>query len=162
MLDLRNHGNREDDKNRENPGCKPQVPQTTGLEIPDHVHGMLLLPRNPPSCFTSFGFCYLSLFPSLLALYISHTHFPLTPNLFANPSHGLMQHQAGTHRGEKEREGEEGRKRRKGETRGAAAPTSWRTQILIDGPAIRNANRHDSRESTRAHRFAEKTIFYSV
>ena len=30
-----NHGNRENDENHENPGCKPRVPQTTGLEIPD-------------------------------------------------------------------------------------------------------------------------------
>ena len=28
-----NHGNHEND--HKNPGCKPQVPQTTGLEIPD-------------------------------------------------------------------------------------------------------------------------------
>ena len=31
-----NHGNHENDGNHENPGCKPRVPQTTGLEIPDH------------------------------------------------------------------------------------------------------------------------------
>ena len=30
-----NHGNNENDENHENPGCKPRVPQTTGLEIPD-------------------------------------------------------------------------------------------------------------------------------
>ena len=30
-----NHGNHENDKSHRNPGCKPQVPQTTGLEIPD-------------------------------------------------------------------------------------------------------------------------------
>ena len=30
-----NHGNHENDENHENPGCKPRVPQTTGLEIPD-------------------------------------------------------------------------------------------------------------------------------
>ena len=29
-----NHGNHENDENHENPGCKPRVPQTTGLEIP--------------------------------------------------------------------------------------------------------------------------------
>ena len=32
----RNHGNHGNDKNHGNPGCKPRVPQTTGLEIPDH------------------------------------------------------------------------------------------------------------------------------
>ena len=35
VLDSRNHGNHENDKNHENPGCKPRVPQTIGLEIPD-------------------------------------------------------------------------------------------------------------------------------
>ena len=30
-----NHGNHENDENHGNPGCKPRVPQTTGLEIPD-------------------------------------------------------------------------------------------------------------------------------
>ena len=30
-----NHGNHENDENHRNPGCKPRVPQTTGLEIPD-------------------------------------------------------------------------------------------------------------------------------
>ena len=30
-----NHGSHENDENHENPGCKPRVPQTTGLEIPD-------------------------------------------------------------------------------------------------------------------------------
>ena len=30
-----NHGNHENDENHENPGCKPRVPQTIGLEIPD-------------------------------------------------------------------------------------------------------------------------------
>ena len=29
------HGNHENDENHENPGCKPRVPQTTGLEIPE-------------------------------------------------------------------------------------------------------------------------------
>ena len=29
-----NHGNHDNDENHENPGCKPRVPQTTGLEIP--------------------------------------------------------------------------------------------------------------------------------
>ena len=32
-----NHGNHENDENHENPGCKPRVPQTTGLEIPEHL-----------------------------------------------------------------------------------------------------------------------------
>ena len=32
-----NHGNHENDENHENPGCKPRVPQTTGLETPDSV-----------------------------------------------------------------------------------------------------------------------------
>ena len=31
----RNHGNHENDANHENPGFKPRVTQTTGLEIPD-------------------------------------------------------------------------------------------------------------------------------
>ena len=30
-----NHGDHENDENHENPGCKPRVPQTTGLEKPD-------------------------------------------------------------------------------------------------------------------------------
>ena len=30
-----NHGNHENDENHGNPGCKPRVPQTTGLEVPD-------------------------------------------------------------------------------------------------------------------------------
>ena len=30
-----NHGNPENDENHGNPGCKPRVPQTTGLERPD-------------------------------------------------------------------------------------------------------------------------------
>ena len=30
-----NHGNNGNDENHENPGCKPRVPQTTGLEIPE-------------------------------------------------------------------------------------------------------------------------------
>ena len=32
-----NHGNHENDENHGNPGCKPQVHQTTGLEIPDFL-----------------------------------------------------------------------------------------------------------------------------
>ena len=34
-----NHGNHENDENHENPGCKPRVPQTIGLEIPDSGAG---------------------------------------------------------------------------------------------------------------------------
>ena len=30
-----NHGNHENDENHGNPGCKPRVPQTIGLEIPE-------------------------------------------------------------------------------------------------------------------------------
>ena len=30
-----NHGNHGNDENQGNPGCKPRVPQRTGLEIPD-------------------------------------------------------------------------------------------------------------------------------
>ena len=33
-----NHGNHENDENHGNPGCKPRVPQTTGLEIPEKRH----------------------------------------------------------------------------------------------------------------------------
>ena len=32
-----NHGNHENDENHENPGCKPRVPQTIGLEIPEFL-----------------------------------------------------------------------------------------------------------------------------
>ena len=32
-----NHGNHENDENHENPGCKPRVPQTIGLETPDFL-----------------------------------------------------------------------------------------------------------------------------
>ena len=35
----RNHGNHENDENHGNPGCKPRVPQSTGLEIPDFFSG---------------------------------------------------------------------------------------------------------------------------
>ena len=35
-----NHGNHENDENHENPGCKPRVPQTTGLEIPEDSLGL--------------------------------------------------------------------------------------------------------------------------
>ena len=30
-----NHGHHGNDENHRNPGCKPRVPQTTGLEIPE-------------------------------------------------------------------------------------------------------------------------------
>ena len=33
MLDSRNYGNHGNDENHGNPGCKPRVPQSTGLEI---------------------------------------------------------------------------------------------------------------------------------
>ena len=32
-----NHGNHGNDENHRNPGCKTRVPQTTGLEMPDHL-----------------------------------------------------------------------------------------------------------------------------
>ena len=32
-----NHGNYGNDENHGNPGCKPRVPETTGLEIPDFL-----------------------------------------------------------------------------------------------------------------------------
>ena len=31
-----NHGNLENDENYESPGCKPQVPHTTSLEMPEY------------------------------------------------------------------------------------------------------------------------------
>ena len=31
-----NHGNHDNDENHGNPGCKPRLPQTTGLEIPEN------------------------------------------------------------------------------------------------------------------------------
>ena len=34
----RNHGNHGNDENHGNPGCKPRVPQTTGLETPEIVN----------------------------------------------------------------------------------------------------------------------------
>ena len=39
-----NHGTHENDETHENPGCKPRVPQTTGLEIPEErrLSGRLL------------------------------------------------------------------------------------------------------------------------
>ena len=43
-----NHGNHENDENHENPGCKPRVPQTTGLEITD------LLKRSSPYFYRVF------------------------------------------------------------------------------------------------------------
>ena len=38
-----NHGNHENDENHENPGFKPRVPQTTGLEILEN----LILKKKP-------------------------------------------------------------------------------------------------------------------
>ena len=43
-----NHGNHENDENHENPGCKPQVPQTTGLEIPDKGPKIEKIQDRPP------------------------------------------------------------------------------------------------------------------
>ena len=43
-----NHGNHENDENHENPGCKPRVPQTTGLEIPDSTQWNT---EKPQRCF---------------------------------------------------------------------------------------------------------------
>ena len=37
----RNHGKHENDENHENPGCKPRVPQTIGLEIPEQAHSVM-------------------------------------------------------------------------------------------------------------------------
>ena len=31
------HGNRGNEENHRNPGCKPRAPQTTGLEIPNET-----------------------------------------------------------------------------------------------------------------------------
>ena len=45
-----NHGNHENDENHGNPGCKPQVPQTTGLEIPEKYWG-----KSPGSCCDLFS-----------------------------------------------------------------------------------------------------------
>ena len=42
-----NHGNHENDENHENPGCKPRVPQTTGLEIPDLWAWRVFLQKEP-------------------------------------------------------------------------------------------------------------------
>ena len=36
------HGNDGNDENHGNPGCKPRVPQTTGLEIPDSVVSQII------------------------------------------------------------------------------------------------------------------------
>ena len=47
-----NHGNHENDENHENPGCKPWVPQTTGLEIPEK---MPLIPRTCKPWFPNRG-----------------------------------------------------------------------------------------------------------
>ena len=43
-----NHGNHENDENHENPGCKPRVPQTTGLEIPENLMWNLIRNLKPP------------------------------------------------------------------------------------------------------------------
>ena len=48
-----NHGNHENDENHGNPGCKPRVPQTTGLEIPDFL--VVFPSGNPPKIATSFS-----------------------------------------------------------------------------------------------------------
>ena len=37
-----NHGNHGNDGNHGNPGCKPRVPQTTRLEIPDESWGPIM------------------------------------------------------------------------------------------------------------------------
>ena len=34
----RKHGNHGNEENHGNPGCKPLVTQTTGLELPDNSH----------------------------------------------------------------------------------------------------------------------------
>ena len=44
-----NHGNRENDENHENPGCKPRVPQTTGLEIPEKRPRAIFQPVPSPT-----------------------------------------------------------------------------------------------------------------
>ena len=45
-----NHGIHDNDENHGNAGCKPRVPQTTGLEIPDFWHArdiLAIFPRCP-------------------------------------------------------------------------------------------------------------------
>ena len=49
-----NHGNRKNDKNHRNPGCKPQVPQTTGLEYPTFGPPK---EKDPPRKARSFPLC---------------------------------------------------------------------------------------------------------
>ena len=49
----RNHGNHENDKNHGNPGCKPRVPQTTGLEIPE-ILSQYLNCETKPSLLSQF------------------------------------------------------------------------------------------------------------
>ena len=44
-----NHGNHENDENHENPGCKPRVPQTTGLEMPDILGPMVMRGAKSPA-----------------------------------------------------------------------------------------------------------------
>ena len=41
-----NHKNHEKDENHENLGCKPRVPQATGLEIPEHLGAKRTPPRR--------------------------------------------------------------------------------------------------------------------
>ena len=47
----RNHGSHGNDENHRNPGCKPRVPQTTGLEIPEFRRPSVwraVIPPVPP------------------------------------------------------------------------------------------------------------------
>ena len=43
-----NHGNHGNDENHGNPGCKPRVPQTTGLEIPDNSYDIHDIDHRKP------------------------------------------------------------------------------------------------------------------
>ena len=58
-----NDGNHENDENHENPGCKPRVPQTTGLEIPEpsltakQLRSMGRSRRRPNVHFLGHSFC---------------------------------------------------------------------------------------------------------
>ena len=54
-----NHGNHENDENHENPGCKPRVPQTTGLEIPEITHP--ICSRLKYDLYDFFRGCFLGL-----------------------------------------------------------------------------------------------------
>ena len=49
-----NHGNHENDENHRNPGCKPRVPQTTGLETPNTQGLPRDVPRSDPPPFARF------------------------------------------------------------------------------------------------------------